>query len=57
MHLCPKLFLFPLIIFLTNYCMEEKTKQLYDLPALIECHFTTTSFDLWVSKIRHDIFW
>jgi hypothetical protein len=34
----------------------EKTKQLYVLPSLVECHFVTSSFDLWMSKVRHDIF-
>jgi len=33
-----------------------KTKQLYVLPTLIECHSVTTSFDLWMSKVGHDIF-
>jgi hypothetical protein len=34
----------------------EKTKQLYVLPTLVECHSVTTSFDLWMSKVGHDIF-
>jgi len=34
----------------------EKTKQLYVLPTLAKHHSTTTSFDLWVSKVKHDIF-
>jgi hypothetical protein len=34
----------------------EKTKQLCVLPSLVECHSTTTSFDLWMSKVGHDIF-
>jgi hypothetical protein len=34
----------------------ENIKQLYVLQALIECHFTTKSFDLWMSKVGHDIF-
>jgi hypothetical protein len=33
----------------------EKTKQLYVLLALVKCHSTTTSFDMWMSKARHDI--
>jgi len=34
----------------------EKTKQLYILPTLVECHSTTTSFYLRMSKGGHDIF-
>jgi hypothetical protein len=34
----------------------EKTKQLYVLPALKECHSTTTSFGMWLSEVGHDIF-
>jgi hypothetical protein len=34
----------------------EKTKQLCVLLALIECHSTIASFDLWMSKGGHDIF-
>ncbi len=26
------------------------------MPKLIDCIFATTSFDLWVSKVAHDIF-
>jgi hypothetical protein len=33
-----------------------KTKQLYVLLALIECHYVIISFDLWMSKVGHDIF-
>jgi hypothetical protein len=33
-----------------------KTKQLYVLLALVQCHFATVSFNLWNSKARHDIF-
>ncbi len=33
-----------------------KTKQLYVLPALVQCHFTIVSFNLWNSKAKHDIF-
>jgi hypothetical protein len=36
--------------------LMEKTKQLYVLSTLKECHFLTTSFDMWMSKARHDIF-
>jgi hypothetical protein len=35
--------------------LMEKTKQLYVLPTLTKCHFAT-SFDLWMSKARHDVF-
>jgi hypothetical protein len=34
----------------------DKTEQLYVLVALVKCHSTTTSFDLWMSKVGHDIF-
>jgi hypothetical protein len=34
----------------------EKIKQLYVLPTIVECHSTTTSFDLWMLKVGHDIF-
>jgi hypothetical protein len=34
----------------------EKTEQLYVLPTLIECHSVTSSFDLWMSKAKHDVF-
>jgi hypothetical protein len=58
MHLCPR------IVFLSRkqFANElfprlvEKTKQLYVLPTIVECHFATTSFDLWMSKVGHDIF-
>jgi hypothetical protein len=36
--------------------LVEKTKQLYVLETLIECHSITTSFDMWMSKVGHDIF-
>jgi hypothetical protein len=36
--------------------LVEKTKQLYDLSALIECRPTTINFDMWMSKVGHDIF-
>jgi hypothetical protein len=36
--------------------LMEKTKQLYVLSTLVECHFPTTSFDLWMLKSGHDIF-
>jgi hypothetical protein len=59
MHLCPKI-VFVYIKQIFNELLLgllEKTKQLYALPTLIECHFATTSFDLWMSKVGHDIFW
>jgi len=34
----------------------EKIKQLYVLPTLTKSHYATTSFDLWMSKARHDVF-
>ncbi len=36
--------------------LVEKTKQLYVLLASIGCHIAIASFDLWMSKGRHDIF-
>jgi hypothetical protein len=58
MHLCPKI-VFPSIKQFFNellFGLMEKTKQLYVLLALVECHSVTTSFDLWMSKVGHDIF-
>jgi hypothetical protein len=34
----------------------EKTKPSYVLLTLVECRSTTASFDLWMSKVSHDIF-
>jgi hypothetical protein len=34
----------------------EKTNQLYFLPTLVECHFVTTNFDLWMSIGTYDVF-
>jgi hypothetical protein len=34
----------------------EKTNQLYVLPTLVECHFATTTFDLWMSEGAYDVF-
>jgi len=34
----------------------EKTNELYFVPALVECHFTTTSFDFWMFKRTYDVF-
>ncbi len=34
----------------------EKIQQLYVLLALTKCHSVTTSFDLWMSKVGHDVF-
>ncbi len=34
----------------------EKTKPSYVLPTLVEFRFTTASFDMWMSKVNHDIF-
>jgi hypothetical protein len=36
--------------------LVEKTKQLYVLTTLTECHFATISFDLCTLKVEHDIF-
>jgi hypothetical protein len=35
--------------------INGKNQQLYVLLALTECHFVT-SFDLWMSKVGHDVF-
>jgi hypothetical protein len=59
MHLCPKI-AFVSIKKNSNELwlgFMEKKKQLYVLPTLIECHIATKSFDLWMSKVGHDIFW
>jgi hypothetical protein len=58
MHLCPK-FTFPCrkqIFHELLLGLVEKTKQLYVLLALAKCHYAITSFDLWMSKAKHDIF-
>jgi hypothetical protein len=56
MHLCPINF-FP-FRFSHELLLElvEKTKQLYVLPTLIKCYSTTSSFELWMSKAKHDDF-
>jgi len=36
--------------------LVEKTKQVYVLPKLTNCMFSTTRVDLWMSKGMHDIF-
>jgi hypothetical protein len=36
--------------------LVEKKNLLYVLPALVECHSTTASFDLWMSKKTYDVF-
>ncbi len=56
LRLCPKL----KFSFRRQFSQEilprlvEKTKQLHVLLTLIECHFTITSFDLWMSKGVYD---
>jgi hypothetical protein len=58
MHLCPIIF-FPSRKSFFNELLNglvEKTKQLYVLQALVERHFTTESFNLWMSKVGHGIF-
>jgi hypothetical protein len=58
MHLCPKI-VFPSKKQFSNELLPilvEKTRQLYVLPTLANCHFAITSFDLWMSKAGHDIF-
>jgi hypothetical protein len=56
MHLCPRI-VFPSIKQFSHELLPklvEKTKQLYVLPALTNCHYVT-SFDLWMSKVIHDV--
>jgi len=57
MHLGPRI-VFPSNFFFNELLpkLVEKIKQLYVLATLVECHSTTTSFDLWMSKVEHDIF-
>ncbi len=58
LHLCPKLN-FPSKRQFSQETLRrlvEKTKQLYVLFASTECHFATTSFDLWISKGAYDVF-
>jgi len=56
MHLCPRIvlsknqFSYDLLSELV-----EKTKQLYVLATLVECHSIIVSFDLCMLKARHDI--
>jgi hypothetical protein len=52
MHLFPRI-IFPSKKKFVNELLPglvEKTKQLYVLPILVECHFAITSFDVWMSK-------
>ncbi len=58
MHLCPSIVFPSRKQFFHELLFElmEKIKQLYVLPTLIECHSTTSSFDLWMSKVGHDVF-
>jgi hypothetical protein len=58
MHLCPKLnfpskrqFSQEILLMLV-----EKTSQMYVPPTLLEYHFATTSFDLWMFKKTYDVF-
>jgi hypothetical protein len=58
MHLCPRI-VFPSRKQFSHELqpkLVEKTKQLYVLPSLVECHFITSSFDLWMSKVGHEVF-
>jgi len=36
--------------------LVEKTNQLYVILALVECHFATANFDLWMFKGTYDVF-
>jgi hypothetical protein len=59
MHLCPRIVFPSGLKKFSNELLPilvEKTKQLYILQTLIECHFITPSFDMWMSKVGHDIF-
>jgi hypothetical protein len=58
MHLC-HINVFPSKNTISNELLPklmEKTKQLHVLPTLEECHSTIPRFDLWMSKVGHDIF-
>jgi hypothetical protein len=58
LHLCPKLN-FPSRRQFSQDILSrlvEKTNELYVLPTLADCHSTTTSFDLWMSKGAYDVF-
>jgi hypothetical protein len=48
MHLCPRIVFLSRKQFVNELFpgLVEKTKQLYVLPTIVECHFATTSFDL-----------
>ncbi len=35
--------------------LMEKTKQKYVFPMLTYCHYTITTFDLWMTKGSHDV--
>jgi hypothetical protein len=48
MHLCPNFFSYKLLPKLVKI-----TKQLL---ILTKCHSITTSFEMWMSKVRNDIF-
>jgi hypothetical protein len=54
MHLCPRIFFRSRKSFFHE--LVGKNQQLYVLLSLTECHFVTSSFDLWMSKVRHDVF-
>ncbi len=56
--LCPKLVCLSRKQFLQKMFLElvVKTKQLYVLTILAKCNFAKTTFDLWMSKGAHDIF-
>jgi hypothetical protein len=36
--------------------LMENTLQMYVFPALVKCHFTTISFDMWMSKGAYNVF-
>jgi len=57
MHLCPRI-VFPSIIQFSHELLPKlvkETKQVYVLPTLAKRH-SATSFDLWMSKVKHDVF-
>jgi hypothetical protein len=50
---------FPFQIFFSQEILlglVEKTKQLHVLLALVECHCTTITFDLWMFEGAYDVF-
>jgi hypothetical protein len=58
LHLCPWVWFSSQKFFSHDVLpsLMEKTKWTYVLLLLEECHFSTTNFDLWMSKGAHNVF-